>query len=303
MTTLIWFSLLLAPRNASGCWPVSGDRILARDLAAANPLFLTADPDLPLGFTPFPGTRRTLSGREIAALARKYGLPVAADQVFPNICMERATVPLSAVELKAAVEAAFGIDGAQMELLDFSRQLLPPGRLEFKVNELDEPPPGHPETPVTWRGRLVYDGQHSIAVWAKLRIWIERSAVMAAQDLTSGREIQPQQVQVVRRREFPSRARFVEKPDQAIGKILSRSLRAGSPIPADALRLPNEIARGDRVQVRVVDGAAHLGFEAVAVSDGRKGDAISLRNPATGKSFRAVVEEKGKAIVRPGGSV
>ena len=303
MNALLLLSLLLAPHNSPGCWPVSGDRILARDLATAYPLFLSADPALPLGFAPLPGTRRTFSGREVAALAKKYGLPAAQSQVFPNVCVERATVPLSALELRAALEAALGIDGGQMELLDFSRQPLPRGRLEFKINELNAPPAGHPELSVIWRGRLVYDGQHSIAIWAKLRISVERSVVVTAQDLAAGLEIQPQHIQVVRRLEFPSRAAFAEMPDQVVGKILSRSLRAGSAIPGAALREPNEIASGDKVQVRVIDGAAHVGFEAVAVSEGRKGDAISLRNPANGKTFRGIVEEKGRAIVRPGGSV
>ena len=302
MNALLLLSLLLAP-NAPGCWPVSGDHILARDLAAANPLFLSVDPELPLGFAPLPGTRRTFSGGEVAALAKKYGLPAARNQVFPNVCVERATVPLSALELRAALDAALGIDGVQMELLDFSRQPLPRGRLEFKINELNAPPAGHPDLAVTWRGRLVYDGQHSTAIWAKLRISVERSVVVAAQDLAPGREIQPQQIQVVRRREFPLRASLVEMPDQVVGKILARSLRAGSPIPSAALREPNEVARGDKVQVRVIDGAAHVRFEAVALSDGRTGDAVSLRNPANGKTFRGVVEEKGRAIVRPGGSV
>ena len=303
MTTLILLSILLAASDSPRCWPVSGDRILARDLAAANPLFLSADPELPLGLTPLPGTRRTLSGREVAAFVRRYGLPSALNQIFPNICVERAAVPLSAPELRAALETALGIDAAQMELLDFSRQPLPRGRLEFKINELNSPPAGHPEVPVIWRGRLVYDGRHSIAIWAKLRISIERPVVVTAQDLAPGREILPEHILVIRRREFPSGFSFAETPEQVVGKILSHSLRAGLPIPGSALREPNEISRGDKVQVRVIDGSAHVRFDAVAISDGRKGDAISLRNPANGKTFRGVVEEKGRAIVRTGGSV
>ena len=38
------------------CLPVEGDRILARDLAAAIPAFLGLNPEEILGFTPAPGT-------------------------------------------------------------------------------------------------------------------------------------------------------------------------------------------------------------------------------------------------------
>jgi flagella basal body P-ring formation protein FlgA len=41
-----------------------------------------------------------------------------------------------------------------------------------------------------------------------------------------------------------------------------------------------------------------LSLEATAESAGRKGESIVVRNPATGKSFRAVVEQKGKVIVK-----
>ena len=282
------------------CLPVPTDRIHAGDLANVQPLFSSLDPDLPLGFTPSPGTRRVFSGREISVLANRYGLE--SNEAMTSICVERASAPVSAGELKAVLEAALGIGGARLELLDFSRQPLPLGHFEFQTNELSAPPSGKPEIPVIWRGRLLYDGQHSVAIWAKVRISMERAVIIATQNIAAGSEIRLEQIQAIRRTEFPLAPAAVDAPDKVIGKILSRSIRAGQPIPAAAVVEPNEIAKGDKVQVRVMDGSAHIIFEALAVSGGRKGDTISLRNPANGRTFRGVVAEKGKAIVRLGGS-
>jgi flagella basal body P-ring formation protein FlgA len=282
------------------CVPVSTDRIRAGDLAYAQPLFSSLDPDLPLGFTPLPGTRRVLSGREISVLANRYGLE--SNEAMASICVERASAPVSAGELKAVLEAALGIYGAHLELLDFSRQPLPLGRFEFQTNELSAPPAGKPEIPVIWRGRLLYDGLHSVAIWAKVRISMERAVIIATQNIAAGSEIRLEQIQAIRRTEFPLAPTAVDTPDKVIGKTLSRSIRAGQPIPAAAVVEPNEIAKGDKVQVRVMDGSAHIIFDALAVSGGRKGDTISLRNPANGRTFRGVIAEKGKAIVRLGGS-
>lgn len=282
------------------CLSVPTDRIHAGDLANAQPLFSSLDPDLPLGFTPLPGTRRVFSGREISALANRYGLD--SIQAMTSICVERASSPISAGELKGVLEAALGIEGAHLELLDFSRQPLPLGHFEFQTNELSAPPAGNPEIPVTWRGRLLYDGRHSVAIWAKVRISMERAVIIARQSIAAGSEIRLEQIQVRRRAEFPLVPKAVDTPDKVIGKILSRSIRAGQPIPAAAVVEPNEIAKGDKVQVRVMDGSAHIIFEALAVSGGRKGDTISLRNPANGRTFRGVIAERGKAIVRVGGS-
>ena len=292
-------AILLAQGSAFGCIAVSTDRIRAGELAVVQPLLSSLDPDLPLGFAPLPGTRRVLSGREISALAKRYGL--ASNEPLQSICVERGSAPISASELKTVLEAALGIDGARLELLDFSRQPLPGGRLEFQINELSSPPAGNPEIPVIWRGRLLYDGRHSIAVWAKARISSERAVVVATDNLMAGTEIRLEQIRMTRRLEFPLATPALDSPDKVVGKIVYRSVRAGQPIPVVAVGEPSEIAKGDKVQVRVMDGSAHILFEALAVSSGRTGDVISLRNPANGKIFRAVVAEKGKAVVRLGG--
>jgi flagella basal body P-ring formation protein FlgA len=48
----------------------------------------------------------------------------------------------------------------------------------------------------------------------------------------------------------------------------------------------------------VIDGSATLSLDTIAQSSGKKGESILVHNPSTGKNFRAVVEEKGKAITR-----
>ena len=68
---------------------------------------------------------------------------------------------------------------------------------------------------------------------------------------------------------------------------------------AGALAEANDVVRGDIVQVRVMDGSATLSFDGIAATSGKKGDTILVRNSASGRNFRAVVDEKGKAVVRP----
>jgi flagella basal body P-ring formation protein FlgA len=61
---------------------------------------------------------------------------------------------------------------------------------------------------------------------------------------------------------------------------------------------PKEVRSGEMVHVRVVDGLAVLSFDAIAAGGGKTGDAIWVRNPSSGKNFRAVIEQKGKVVVR-----
>ena len=57
--------------------------------------------------------------------------------------------------------------------------------------------------------------------------------------------------------------------------------------------------RGDLVDVTAISGAAQLHVPALAETPGRQGDMISLKNPRSGKIFRARIEGKDKALVMP----
>jgi len=59
-----------------------------------------------------------------------------------------------------------------------------------------------------------------------------------------------------------------------------------------------DVRRGDTVAVEVRSGGARLKFASRAESGGRAGESVMVRNPVNGRIFRAVVEEKGKVVVR-----
>ena len=78
-------------------------------------------------------------------------------------------------------------------------------------------------------------------------------------------------------------------------------MAAGAPLLESMLEPPREVNRGDVVNAIVQNGAARLDVQAVAEDSGRKGQIISVRNPRSGRSFQARVEEKGTVVVVPGG--
>ena len=74
--TLRMLLLVLAALVPAGaqCLPVSGERILAGDMARAVPVFAGLAPELALGSAPAAGARRTYGAAELTRLARRYGL-------------------------------------------------------------------------------------------------------------------------------------------------------------------------------------------------------------------------------------
>jgi flagella basal body P-ring formation protein FlgA len=201
--------------------------------------------------------------------------------------------------MQTALTAALGIPDAQLELLEYSNQPLPPGRLEFQRAGLNQPPARAQETPVIWRGKLIYDGRHSAAVWAKVRIAVDRPVYIASEEIPAGAVIRDSQVTRTNAREFPSSGPSLDSADDIAGKIARRSIQRGQRFAAGMLDEAKDVSKGDIIQVRAIDGLATLSFEGIAESSGKKGDTILVHNSASGRNFRAVVEEKGKALVRP----
>ena len=293
---LIFILVSLAMMSPAECISIAHGKIVARDLAGAVSGFSSLDPETVIGFAPAPGVQRVLSSREVLMIARRQGLET--EGTMPSVCVERAVQPISRDEINAALVKLLVAD-ARLEIFGFSNQGLPPGRLEFAIAGLNKPPADKPEAPVIWRGRLVYDDDRSMAVWAKVSITVQRSAVVATERIQAGTTIRPEQLRVNQTIQFPFASPPLGSIAQVAGRVARQNIPAGQRIAPASLAEPTEVLQGERVRVRVVDGLAVLSLEAIAQSAGSRGDAIQVLNPATGKSFRGVVEDKGKVMVRP----
>jgi flagella basal body P-ring formation protein FlgA len=121
--------------------------------------------------------------------------------------------------------------------------------------------------------------------------------VIAAEALAPGKPVGKAQVRLETYDDFPLRIDTARSLDEVIGRMSLRSVRAGFPVLRSDLAEAFQVERGEMVQVTAVSGAAQLELEAQAEASGRQGDVISLRNPSSGKIFRARIEAKGRAIV------
>ena len=287
---LLFTVLLAAPMFACqvfACQIVEGDKILGKDLAAANPVFAKLDPEMVIGPAPLAGVRRVWHAEESVRLARLNN--IAAEAPFGELCFERATGQLTAEALLPVLRSALAIEGAQIEILDFSRYGVPRGNLEFTRDGLT--PAG------LWRGRVTYAEGRSVSVWARVRVTSEQTWVEAVEPLAPGKIVDAAQLVVRKGQRFPFGAAPLDSVETVVGKKLTRTVHAGEPIFAFMLIAPYEIERGDKVTVEVSSGEAKLGFEATAETAGRAGGSVLIRNPENGRRFQARVEGKGKVSI------
>lgn len=284
--------MLLAAALAAGCIAVEGDRIRAADLAAAVPAFAALAPGETLGYAPSPGARRMLSPRELERIAGQHGIALPAAS---GVCVERAMERLTEERVLGALRTAAENPQARIELLEFSRYPVPRGELEFTRSGYAAPLDSR--LPLVWRGRLKYAGSRSVPVWARVRISVAGTRIVAAEDLPAGRPIQASRLRVEAADLPPFGDPGIGAVEAAAGRIPRRSIRAGAPIAANTLDLPKEVERGETVSVEVTSGAAQLSLKAKAETAGRKGDLVMLRNPDNGRRFQGRVEGQGRVTI------
>ena len=288
------FSPSAQPATGETCLALDGERITAEDLVPVWPALREIPGKTVFGYAPLPGARRVFYPLELARLAARY-------QVAPpgsRICVERLMEHLRPESLLTALRTALAGEEAHIQILEYSRYPVPRGELEFQRKGLSPPSTGGPESPILWKGTVRYSGNHRFAVWVRVRISANLRRVVAIENLRAGHPVGPEQLRVETLEGFPLGRTEATTPNQVIGRCPRRSLLAGAPIPLNLLEEPPIVGRGDEVSVEVDTGAAHLSLTGRAESAGRRGETVSVRNLASGKTFPAQVAEKGQVRVR-----
>lgn len=280
----------------SGCLAVNSASasIRAADLVPALPGIAVLPPDAAVAPAPAPGVTRVFRAPELRMLAARFHIDLLPAQ---EICVTR---PVSAPDpdrLRAAMRRT--LPEARIELVDYSRQPVPDGELEFPLTGLRTARTGS-DNAVLWVGTVRYGGNRRFGVWTKARVMVQVRRVLAAVDLRPGKAVAAGEIQVVEREEPFAAGSFAAQAEEVAGRLPRLPIRAGSAIRAGELEGPKDVLRGDTVQVEVRNGAASLKLEARAESSGTVGETVFVSNPESHRRFRARVEGKGVVSVTTG---
>jgi flagella basal body P-ring formation protein FlgA len=289
---LLFFSMIT---RTAPCEMIANDRILGEDLAKIVPGFLDKMPgDTVIGYSPAPGTRRIFTSVELNRIGAPYGVAVAPDA---EACFEWSVQPLNKDVVRAAILDSLQAPDARIDVLAISGSLAPAGKISFPISGLLASTITGPDTPVTWRGEVLYQGSRKFSIWARLKISSTMTRVVATQLILPGQTVTPDQVRVETYDDFPLRNDIARNLEEVVGRMPRRALRLGLPVSRADLIEPFQVQRGDLVDVTAIAGAAQLHVPALAETPGRQGDLITLKNAHSGKYFRARIEGRDKALV------
>jgi flagella basal body P-ring formation protein FlgA len=293
----VWLLFLNMLTHSGSCEIIANDRIFGEDLAQALPGFSNKIPgDTVIGYSPAPGARRVFKSLELQRIGAPYGAAVAPDA---EVCFEWSLQMLTDDVIRAAIRDSLQSPGARIDVLAISRNQAPAGKVSFPLSGLLASTLTGPDTPVTWRGEVLYHGSRKFSVWARVKLSSTMTRVVATQLVLPGQTVAANQVRIETYDDFPLRNDIARNLEDVVGRMPRRALRVGLPVFRADLIEPLQVQRGDLVDVTAISGAAQLRMPALAEAPGRQGDMISLKNQRTGKIFRARIEGRDKALVLP----
>lgn len=289
----VWLGVSQAAAQSATCREVHGDRITAADLAALLPVFAALPPETIFGYSPQPGSYRNVEPAELTRFAAAHGIQFHG---IETVCFEPALSELEPMVIEESIRAslnAMSIENAEIEVVEYSRFRVPPGKLTFPVESF---PAYAAANMAIWNGFVEHE-HHRYSVWARVKITVAQTRVVAAASLRAGERIDAGDLRLEEVRAFPARGTLLKSVSDAAGMLAKRYLNVGAMLTAADLMLPWDVGRGDMTTVQVRSGGAVLTLEAEAQADGRTGQSIDFRNATTGKTFRARIIGKGRALL------
>jgi flagella basal body P-ring formation protein FlgA len=291
----VWVLFFSMITHSTPCEMIASDHIVGADLTKSLPVFLNKIPgDAVIGYSPVPGTRRIFQFAELERIGTRYGVSVAPDS---EACFEWGLQTLTDDMVRTAIRASLQLPEARIDVLATGADHVPVGKIVFPISGLLASTLTGPDTPVTWRGEVVYQGSRKFSVWARVKVCSTMTRVVATKLIQPGQTVAPDEVRIETYDDFPLRNDIARDLDEVIGRMPRRPLRGGQPVFRADLIEPFQVQRGDLVDVTAISGAAQLHMPAIAEAQGRQGDMISLKNERSGKTFRARVEGKDRALV------
>ncbi len=202
---------------------------------------------------------------------------------------------MTAEEIMASMLKALP-PGAELTIVELPKVSVPAGELEFLLSGLEPAAPSARSIRV-WRGSARYGETLRVPIWARVTVVRKYVAVIAAKDLPPNLPVDTVALRletVSVPLDSPGLARRFE---EVLGHVPRKPVRAGETIPLAILVTPPTVHKGDPIRVEVRSGLARLQFDAVAQGAANTGDFIELRNPESGRIFRAQLEEGKHAVV------
>lgn len=257
--------------------------------------------DRVLGPAPPPGARIVVEARQLAAIARQFGVDWRPVSGAERIVLDRPGRMLPREDVLTALRAALPAlaegSEADLELQAYPAPLLPPdSHPQVSIEQIDQETGGRFTAQVAVLAEGI-DIQRfrlagTVVQMVELPVPVRR--------LLPGTLIQPDDLRLTRIRSTLIRGDVVQSVAQAIGQSVRTAVMPGQPLPAADLTRPLAVAKGANVIMQLNAPGLQLLGQGRALDQGAIGDRIMVLNPASRAVMEAEITGRDRVRVAPG---
>jgi len=135
----------------------------------------------------------------------------------------------------------------------------------------------------------------SVYVPVDMNVW--QRVVIAARPIARGQDIGAGDVRLGEMNTSRLNGQYLTSLDKAVGMNVRRPIAQGGALLMEQLEAPLLIKRGELVTISAQTGVVAVKMQGTALSDGRRGEQIRIKNQATSKIVQAEVVAPGLAAV------
>jgi len=135
------------------------------------------------------------------------------------------------------------------------------------------------------------------SLYLPVDLTIFRQIVVANRPLAVGSTIGSDDVQLAEADVGQLLGQYITDPADAVGMGVKRGIGQGRPVVTQQLEAPLLIRRGDAVIISAESSAMAVKMPGIAMTDGRRGEQIRIKNQASSRIIDARVVGPGQAMV------
>jgi len=254
-----------------------------------------------LGPGPALGGNIVVEARQLAAIARQFGVNWRPSSPADRALLERPGRPLPRDEaiapLRAALIEAGASDSCEIELPGFTPPQVPvTGSVQAVITQLQyDAQSGRFSAALS----LTSDFMEPVTMRLAGRVQETIEVPIATTRLPAGAVLRAGDVHMARIRAVLARDDVVRDPAQAIGMALRHPISAGQPLPIADLVRPSVVEKGEAVQMLLNSAGLTVAAQGQALEPGAMGERIRVLNPVSRAVLEAEVTGSGQVRVRP----
>jgi len=170
----------------------------------------------------------------------------------------------------------------------------------LQVNDCDQPlqaavhgqwPSSQPLVKVSCTGSFTW------SMYVPVTVTVFHMVATAASGVERGQVLDSSSIALQKQNIMATHGRYFRRVEEATGQIAKRHLSPGELLGPHNLDMPKAIKRGDDIVISASSGAIAVKMPAVAMSDGRVGQRISVKNSSSQRIIQATVVAPGVVSV------